>query len=105
MEFSNKILYKQYTDISNQTNKYIIQKQGYLFGHLKFNVKLSPRHSQWSRTRERLENWLSKKGLGISTFPFQDYIWSRHLFFCYKKNRKKEKNTQSIYLNNTTLLI
>jgi len=44
MVISNKVLYKQYTEISNQTNTNIIQRQGYLIGHLKSNMNLSPRH-------------------------------------------------------------
>ena len=46
---------------------------------------------------------LTKMGWGIDTFPFKDYMWSGHFFFFWlQKNKKKEKNTQGTYLNNTT---
>ena len=75
---SHTISYKQYTDISNiKQVKNIIQTQGYLIGHLKSNVKLSPQHPQWSHHYERPELLaLLEKGLGISTFPFQNHMES-----------------------------
>ena len=71
MTFSNKILYKQYIDITNQTNKNIIQKQGYLIDHLKSNVTLSSRHPNGITT---VRDWkirvLLEKDVGIGTFHF-----------------------------------
>ena len=40
------------------------------------------------------KNRFSKKGLGIGTFPFQDYVWSRHLFFVTKNRKKGKKYTK-----------
>ena len=95
MAFSNKILYKQYIDIRNQTNKNIIQKQGYLIGHLKSNVKLSPQHPQWSRHCERPQRKASlKKEIRV---PFKaPLILSKWYgvttyFSLYKKKKKKKK--------------
>ena len=34
---------------------------------------------------------LSEKEWDISTFPFQDYVWGRHLFFVTKKKEKRKK--------------
>ena len=42
------------------------------------------------------KNRFSEKGLGIGTFPFQDYVWSHHLFFV-TKNRKKGKKIHKIH--------
>ena len=71
MTFSNKILYKQYTDITNQTNKNIIQKQAYLIDHLKSNVTLSSRHPNGiTIVRDRKIRVLSEKDVGIGTFHF-----------------------------------
>ena len=39
---------------------------------------------------------LSEKGLGIGIFPFQDYVWSRRLYFV-TKNKKKEKKIHVIH--------
>ena len=101
MEFSNKILYKQYIDIRNQTNKNIIQKQGYLIGHLKSNVKLSLRHPQWSRHCERLGKVGCTQKRGQSSTPSLFRIMCGvAIYFLLQKISKK--NTHVTYLNNTT---
>ena len=75
-------------------NKNIKQKPGYLLGHLKSNVKLSPRHPQWSHHYERPKNWvLLKKRFGmLLREPLFLGKWCGvATYFSYKKIRKKYK--------------
>ena len=95
-------------DIKNQT-KISYKKQGYIIGHLKSNEKLSSQHPQWSCHCERpwkrlAPKWCSQKWGEVSTPSLLRIICGVVIFFFfgYKKIRKKKKNTQGTYLNNTT---